>query len=908
MFASTVMQVSAQVTVYLGFLDNQTAPAFAPFPWRGSINTAFLGDLGTNFKTGCILIHNGGGASQTIGSGASVSGFNNGAIFQLWDSLIGSGIAIPPGHNLILAQTSAFNFDTSKQPSIINPALATSGHPVIHITLNGISKSFTDSAQVLNTGGFDVGAALGRNDSMQWRLVGTTGIGNPGGTGLLKTAVLTYHNDNMRTGQNINESVLTSSNVNTNSFGKLFSHAVDGYIYAQPLVIPNITINKKVHTAVYAATEHNSVYAFDADDDIGANANPLWSVNLGPSIPSWMVNTEDLVPEIGITSTPVINPSAYLMYVVSKTMVNGSVVQMLHALDTRTGAEKLGGPVVLTASYPGHGDGNDGNGHVPYYPLLQHQRSALLLLNGVVYIASASHGDNGPYHGWVLGYSAKTLQQIYIYNTTPDGGLGGIWQGGCGPASDSTGSIYFSTGNGTFDADLGGRDYGDSVVKINVKSGVLDIRDYFTPFNQNDLNNADTDLGSGGAIVLPASVGNTKTPHLLVAAGKEGKIYLVNRDKMGHFHSGDDSQIVQSLQYAIGGSFDTPAYFNGSIYYGGAGDVLKRFSISNARINPTPASYSNVGFDFTGATPVVTANRSDNGIVWAIQNQGNSVLHAFDATNLSNELYNSSQSPGRDDLNGYVKFSVPTVANGKAYVGSQYQLSVLGAGYWTPIPTISPNGAASSSPVIVTISDALPTASIRYTTDGSKPTNTSALYTNTPLTIAASTLLKAKAFSPGSRDSGTASAGFLIDGGPGSGNGLTGTYFSNIDLTGNTHVRVDPTVDFDWGGGSPINGVDGNNWSVRWTGFVQPRVTGNITFTTATDDGVRVWVNNQLVIDNWTYHAYTLDNGAINLTTGTKYPIQMEFFQGYGGSLAHLYWSNFLQSIAPIPQNQMYSH
>src|SRR5262245_6516764 len=339
--------------------------------------------------------------------------------------------------------------------------------------------------------------------------------------------VLTYHNDVARTGQNLEETILTPTALSMASFGKLFSQSVDGYVYAQPLYLSGVAVpGKGARNVVYVCTEHDSAYAFDADTNAGGSSAPLWKVSfINPgagvtTVPTGDVGSPDLVPEIGITSTPVIDPSTGTIYIEAKTKTvsNGITTYQhrLHALDAATGMDRHA-PVLITASVRGTGDGNDGNGNVPFNALRQMNRPGLLLSKGIVYIAYASHGDNGPYHGWVIGYDSQTLVRVRVFNTTPNGGLGGIWQGGGGPAVDPAGNIYFITGNGTFSASSGGTDYGDSFVKLSTVSG-LAVADYFTPFNQADLSNRDADLGSGGALVLPDQPGTH--PHLVVGAGK----------------------------------------------------------------------------------------------------------------------------------------------------------------------------------------------------------------------------------------------------------------------------------------------------------------------------------------------------------------------------------------------------
>ena len=499
-----------------------------------------------------------------------------------------------------------------------------------------------------------------------------------------QVGVLTYHNDNARTGQNLQETILTPANVNQTMFGKLYHQRVDGFVYAEPLYVSNVAIpGKGSHNVVYVATEHDSVYAFDADSNTGQNAQPLWKTRFAGRgvrpVPSRDIGCTDLVPEIGITGTPVIDPATATLYVVAKTKENHSYVQRLHALDIQTGQEKLGGPVVISASVPGSGDGNNG-GVVSFDPLLQNQRAGLLLTNGVVYVAWGSHCDINPYHGWVMGFDAATLRLVATFNSTPDGGLGGIWQGGAGPAADSGGNIYFGTGNGTFDADSGGADFGDSLLKLSPSGGFM-VSDYFTPTNQDALNGGDIDFGSSGALLLPDQLG--AHPHLVVACGKEGKLYLIDRDNMGHFNPLDDSQIVESIPGAVNSCFGGPAYWNGRVYYGGAGDTLKAFTLSGGLLSTTAESASNAAFGYPGVSPSISANGTANGIVWALERSSSGhvpsvVLHAYNATDLSQELYNSGQVAHRDLAGPSVKFVPPMVANGKVYVAAHRRISVYG--------------------------------------------------------------------------------------------------------------------------------------------------------------------------------------------------------------------------------------
>ena len=533
--------------------------------------------------------------------------------------------------------------------------------------------------------------------------------------------VLTQQNDNMRSGANLSETVLTPANVNASQFGKQFDHDVDGYVYAQPLVMTgvNITVgtNKGTHNVVFIATEHDSVYAFDADNNTGPNSDPLWKTSfIDPTngittVPADGnggandVGSTDIVPEIGITSTPVIDAATGTLYVLSKTKFtdpnNSATVsyhQHLHALDVRSGLDKPGSPVEIKATVFGTGDGSDGNGNLSFDPLRQHCRPGLLLLNGVVYLAWASHGDNGPYHGWIIGYQKTTLKQVAVFNTTPDGGLGGVWMSGNGLTADSQGNIFFSTGNGTFDVDANGvhvgNNYGDSVVKLStLPTGAIGKVDYFTPFNQNDLNAVDADLGSGGVLLLPDQQG--PYPHLAITCGKEGKVYVINRDNLGGFHPAQDN-IVQIKPGAVGGTWSKPSYYGGKVYYHGTGDVLKAFDLINGKLSDQPSSRGGFTFDFPGATPSISGNGSKGGIVWEVQDTGPAILFAYDAKNVANELYDSNQAANnRDNPTNGVKFVVPTVANGKVFVGSQQKLSVYGLFHNQDNLNVSINGTGS---------------------------------------------------------------------------------------------------------------------------------------------------------------------------------------------------------------------
>ena len=500
--------------------------------------------------------------------------------------------------------------------------------------------------------------------------------------------VFTYHNDPARTGQNLNETILTPRTVTSAAFGKLFAVPVDEQIYAQPLYMANVVIpDQGIHNVLYVATENDTVYAFDAD----APGAPLWQtsllVNGGAAVPISDLdpNCTDLVPVIGVTGTPVIDPTTNTLYVVAKTKEGPSdapaYVQRLHALDIATGAEKFAGPVTIAATVPGAGDGGDGT-TLTFNPLRQLNRPGLALVNGVVYIAFGSHCDLDPYHGWVFGYDARFFTQVGVFVTTPNGRAGSIWQSGGSVAADAGNNLYVMTGNGTFDADLGGMDFGDSILKLAPIT--LTAADYFTPFDQAYLEANDLDLGSGAPMVLPDQ-NDAAAPRLLVGAGKEGTIYLVDRDNLGQFCGcSGDGQIVQSLPSALGMYFGTPAVWNNLVYFLATFDVLKAFSISGGQLSISPTSQATTAFGFPGATVSVSANGATDGIVWAVdtsgyRTHGPAVLHAYDASDVATELYNSAQAVGgRDTLGPAVKFVVPTVVNGKVYVGTANELDVFG--------------------------------------------------------------------------------------------------------------------------------------------------------------------------------------------------------------------------------------
>ncbi len=516
---------------------------------------------------------------------------------------------------------------------------------------------------------------------------------------LLSSNVLSFHNDLLRTGDNLTESILTPANVQPGSFGQRFSYPVDGQVYAQPLYVANVTLpDGSVHNIVYVATEHDSLYAFDADDPTTGGNGVLWHTSyidpangINPAS-STDIRCGQIAPEVGITDTPAIDPNTGIMYFVTETedTSGGTPVyhQTAHAVDITTGNDVLP-PVDIQAAVLGQGDANFGSPNVVrFQPGSVKERAGVLLLNGIVYFSFASNCDISPTHGWILGYDSQSLTQVAVFNTSPNGQIATIWGGGGAPAADANGNIFVLTGNGAFsggDFNQGLATYPETVLKLSTVGGEPQVVDSFTPYNWSALDQRDEDFGSGQVMMLPDQPG--AIPHLLVAAGKEGKIYLLNRDNLGGYNGLYDN-VVQEIPNALagGGSYSVAAYFSAGapnqrwIYYAAQGDTLKAFQLSDeGRLSSTPTSQSSHVFTSVhGATASVSANGTSNGIVWITDpNPAGAVLYAYDATDLTNELYDSSMNPA-DQLDAGVKFSVPTIADGQVFVGTADTLSVFG--------------------------------------------------------------------------------------------------------------------------------------------------------------------------------------------------------------------------------------
>lgn len=748
----------------------------------------------------------------------------------------------------------------------------------------------------------------------------------------MTATVLTQRNDNARSGANLKESRLNIKTVNAQSFGKLFSREVDGEVYTQPLYVPALETRDKnnksqgVRNVIFVGTVHNSVYAFDADDP-EANA-PLWHVNFGPAVPVVDLGQtcgvyRDMATEAGIIGTPVIDAASKTLYVVARNkLADKTYHHRLHALDITTGREKLGAPIEITATAKGQGAGNV-NGVLSFNAQIENQRAALLLLRGVVYITWASHCDEGPYHGWILGYDAKTLKQVATFNTTPNGWAGGVWQSGTGMSADAAGNLYMVTGNGTFNLDQpGGQDMGDTFIKLGTddikpatgKLASLKLLDWFTPFNQAVMLAEDTDLGSCGALLL-------HDERLIISGNKKGTMYAVPMAQMGGYNALADSARVQNFAATGGGHLHgTPVYWKSTrgpmIYAWGEQDYLKAWKVSVGRVDTTPASQSPFAAPpgMPGGFLSLSAggDKVGTGIVWASlpgDRDANhetvpGVLRAFDATDVSKEVWNSMQNKERDDLGNFAKFCQPTIANGRVYLAT-FSNQIVAYGLNPPAllqtPRISPDGGAPTQ--AITLASPQAGVTLRYTLDESAPKWDSPVYSK-QLKLKQCGWVKVRAWKKGFAPSPIASAFFGEPGIKGTGDGLSAEYFKTNDLTGPAINKIDATVDTQ----APPQGIDGGGaWSARWTGQIQPGHSGLYTIYTVADDGIRVWLNGQKIIDDWAEHAATEDRAQIKLEAGKKYSIKIEYYNGAGPADAHLQWSSPCEPRGVIAQSQLYA-
>jgi hypothetical protein len=503
--------------------------------------------------------------------------------------------------------------------------------------------------------------------------------------------VLTYHYNAARTGLNAAETILTTSNVNSSQFGKTAFLNTDGKVDAQPLYLSGVAIGGRTRNVLYTGTEHGTLYAFDADD-----GTLLWQTSLlgANETPSDDHGCSQISPEIGISATPVIDrqqgPHGTIFLAVTSKDRNGGYHHRLHAVDLTTGSDTQP-PTEVAATFPGNGPNSQG-GNVVFDPAPYAERAALLLVNGTIYTGWTSHCDQGAYTGWIMGYSESGLQQTQVLNVTPNGNMGSVWMSGNGIAADSAGSLYLLVANGTFDTTLDNNgfpskgDYGNSILRLSVVNNRLTVADYFTMHNTQSLSSQDVDLGSGGPLLLPDQTDSHGfVHHLIVGAGKDRNIYLADRDNLGKFNPASnpaDNNIYQELPGAnLGGSFSSAAYFNGVLYSAADGDSLKAYPMVDAKMSTTPSSVSVTRFAHPGPTPTISANATQNGIVWALESNTShpAVLHAYDAANLAHELYNSNQAAnGRDGFGMGNKFITPLVIDGRVYVGTPTGVAVFG--------------------------------------------------------------------------------------------------------------------------------------------------------------------------------------------------------------------------------------
>jgi hypothetical protein len=541
-----------------------------------------------------------------------------------------------------------------------------------------ISASYTTPPTTTSDNGSQFGVVVGNTAGRITSKTATLSV-SPA------TDVLTFHNDVARTGQNLTEAILTTENVKALTFGKIGFYAVDGVVDAQPLVASNVAVpSAGNHNLLIVPTENDSVYAFDADT--GATIWKTSTVKTGETA-SDDLGCPFVSPEIGVTSTPVIDrtrgPNGAVYVVAMSKDGAGNYFQRIHALDLALGTELFGGPVDIQATYPGTGDNSNGT-NVIFDPMQYVERPALLLLNGVVYTSWASHCDDRPYTGWVIGYSASTLAQTSVEDVVPNGDRGAVWMSGGGLAADSSGNIYFADANGSFDGYLDANgfplngDIGNALIKLSTTNNQLGVADYFEMDDGVQESGADTDFGSGGVLVLPdLKDGSGVVKHLIIGAGKDHNLYVVNRDNMGKYDP-NANHIYQELDGVLtNGVWSTPAYFNSTVYYGPIGSPIKAFAITDAKLSAASTAQTAVTFGYPGATPSVSANGTNEAILWAVQNTKPAILHAYD-TNL-NELYNSNQASGnRDQFGDGNKFVTPTIVNGKVFVATATGIAVFG--------------------------------------------------------------------------------------------------------------------------------------------------------------------------------------------------------------------------------------
>jgi hypothetical protein len=677
--AFTSQPASQTVTVGQSAAFSVVVTGTAPLTYQWQKNNANIsGATAASYTTPATVSGDNGATFRVVVTNSVGSATSNSAMLTVTASSVGPSITTQPANqavtvgqtatlSVVAAGTAPLTYQWQKNNANISGA--TSASYTTPATVSG-DNGATFRVIVTNP----VTSITSNSATLTVNPVGTS----PG------TDVTTYHNDIARTGQNITETKLTQANVTSGTFGLLRNLAVDGRVDAEPLYLSQLSVAGTAHNVVFIVTEHDSAYAFDSDT--GAQ---LWKVSL---LGTSETSSDDrgcgqVTPEIGVTSTPVIDRTAGvhgILYAVAMSKNGSTYFQRLHALDITTGAELEGGPVVVQATYPGVG-ANSSGGQVVFDAKQYKERAALLLLNGVVYTSWASHCDFNPYTGWIIGYNQASLAQTSVINLTPNGSEGSIWQSGGGLAADAQGNIYALMANGTFDTtmDTNGfpnkQDYGNGFVKVSTTGGNLKVADYFNMSNTVNESGGDTDLGSGGAMVLPdLTYGTASTLNLAVGAGKDGNLYVVNRNNMGKFSS-TSNNVYQELPGAVpNGVYGVPAYFNSTVYYCDVNATLKAFTISNGKLSTT-AIHTGASFTYPGVLPSVSANGTSSGIVWVIENTGTAVLHAFAANDLTQELYNSNQAAsGRDHFGSGNKFITPMIADGKVFAATTNSVAVFG--------------------------------------------------------------------------------------------------------------------------------------------------------------------------------------------------------------------------------------
>lgn len=684
--APVITAQPANQTVALGKTATFTVSAngAAPFSYQWQKNAANVaGATSASFTTPATMTVDNGAQFRVVVTNASGNATSNSAMLTV-TSMGTAAPAIttqPANQSVTVGQAATFVVVASGTPS-----------PTYQWQKNGANisgaaaASYSTPATVAGDTGAKFDVVVSNSAGIVTSGMATLAV-NAASMTTSSVDVTTYHYDNLRTGQNLNETTLTPANVNQAKFGLLGTFTVDGHVDAQPLYLSSVVMpNVGTKNVLYVVTEHDSVFAFDADSVNGSTGTILWQSSM---LASGETSSDDrgcgqVTPEIGITSTPTIDRTRNAMYLiaVSKTS-GGSYVHRIHALDLNTGKELFGGPTTVTATYPGTG-ANSSNGNVVFDPAQYNERPGLLQVGGTIYTTWGSHCDGGPYTSWVMSYNADTLKQSSVIDLVPNGNEGGIWMGGTAPAADASGNIYFIIGNGDFGTTLdvngfpANKNCGNCFARLS-SSATLTLADYFTPLNTVSESNADTDFGSGGPLLLPDVVDSTGTTrHLAVGSGKDAIIYVVDRENMGKFNASADNIYQQISGQLAGGVWAKPSYFNGTVYYGAVGDSIKAFPIVSGKLATTPSSHSTHTFGYPGATPSISANGATNGIVWVVENGGNGVLHAYDATNLATELYNSSQAANNRDRFSANKFITPIVANGKVFVGTQNSVAALG--------------------------------------------------------------------------------------------------------------------------------------------------------------------------------------------------------------------------------------